>query len=244
MSRILIVNADDCNLTPGVTDAILDCHENGIVSSTTFLINLYNSDDTLRRLKKYKRLGIGLHLNVTLGTPVTAVSKIGSLLSPRGGFKKVGEQLRRPPKIAELLLEYESQIRLFNRFFGTKPTHLDTHHHLHDHPAFFKALAQAAKKYQLPVRRSAVLTGLKTTDFFFGNLNPEGYWREEALVTLLKNFPTGVSEIMCHPGKNDRALALISSFREGRAAEHCLFRSPSLRRLLSQCGITLTHFGL
>ena len=38
--KSLIVNADDCNLTSQVTEAIVKAHENGIVTSTTFLVNL------------------------------------------------------------------------------------------------------------------------------------------------------------------------------------------------------------
>lgn len=84
----------------------------------------------------------------------------------------------------------------------------------------------------------------KTTDYLFGNLNPEEYWRETPLRTILTNLPEGVSEIMCHPGKNDADLAAISSFTTGRAAEHKLFRLPALRKLIRREGIFWSHFGL
>ena len=37
-SKMLIINADDCNLTSKVTEAILSANETGIVTSTTFII--------------------------------------------------------------------------------------------------------------------------------------------------------------------------------------------------------------
>ena len=40
MKKQLIVNADDGNLTGGVTRAILDAHDHGIVSSTTLFANM------------------------------------------------------------------------------------------------------------------------------------------------------------------------------------------------------------
>jgi len=35
----LIVNADDYNLTPGVCRGILAAHQEGVVTSTTFMVN-------------------------------------------------------------------------------------------------------------------------------------------------------------------------------------------------------------
>ena len=82
-----------------------------------------------------------------------------------------------------------------------------------------------------------------TPDFFFGNLSPAGYWTREPLETILKNLPAGVSEIMCHPGRHDKALEAVSSFREGRQKEWQLLRDPSLRKLAERSGIVLAHFG-
>ena len=250
MKRLLIVNADDCNLTPGVTKAILDCHDRGILTSTTFMINLPVETPTVRALIKRKNLGVGLHLNMTLGQPVSHPKQIRSLLSSEGRFRKVHEQLAKPPRAGEILTEYQNQIRRFRKIFGRLPTHLDTHHQIHDRPFFFQLLLKTARKNGLPVRRSQqTLTGIqkssyKTTDYFFGNLTTEGYWRKEALETILKNLPEGVSEMMCHPGKNDASLKKISSFTAGREVEWHLFRAPFFKQLISRLGVTLTHFGL
>ncbi len=251
MKRSLIVNADDCNLTPGVTKAILDCHDHGILTSTTFMINLPVETPTVRALLRRKKLGVGLHLNMTLGRPVSHPKQIRSLLSSEGRFRKLNEQLAKPPRAAEILTEYQNQIRVFRKIFGRLPTHLDTHHQIHDHPFFFQVLLDLALKNKLPVRRSSAFLSFgddkvpcKTADYFFGNLTAEGYWRKEALETILKNLPEGVSEIMCHPGKNDRALKAISSFTQGREVEYQLFRASFFKQLVSRLGITLTHFGL
>jgi predicted glycoside hydrolase/deacetylase ChbG (UPF0249 family) len=37
LSRLLIVNADDFGLTPGVSAGILDAHRHGIVTSTSVI---------------------------------------------------------------------------------------------------------------------------------------------------------------------------------------------------------------
>lgn len=253
MKRILIVNADDCNLTAGVTKAILDCHDRGTLTSTTFLINLPLEAWTLQALRKRKALGIGLHLNVTLGRPVSKLKGVKSLLGKEGFFRNVHEQRAVPPDQGDLAREYQNQIDLFKRCFGRMPTHLDTHHQVHDHPVFFQVLIKIARRNRLPIRRSCLMlrkeffsacTRIRTTDFFFGNLSPQGYWKEVALRTVLANLPDGVSEIMCHPGRNDSDLRRISSFTSGRQEEYRLFRSAAVKDDIKRHPIRLSHFGL
>ncbi len=250
MSRLLIVNADDCNLTPGVTRAILECHDKGILSSTTFMINLPVERSTVRELHKRKNLGVGIHLNVTLKNPISKPASVKSLLSPDGKFRKVGEQTTELPKAGELEREYQAQIDLFKKVFGHRPTHLDTHHQVHDHPFFFRVLNDLAIKNKLPLRRSKQLLAkprfklAASTDYMFGNLTVEGYWRKAPLETTLANLPQGVSEIMCHPGYNDADLRAISSFTVGRPEELRLFSAPAFRKQLQTHSIRLAHFGM
>ncbi len=251
MNRILIVNADDCNLTPGVTRAILECHDTGIVSSTTFMANLPVEAKTVRALKKRKNLGVGIHLNITFSRPVSKPEKIKSLLGSDGNFRKVHEQLSKPPKPVQVFEEYVNQIRRFKSFFGRLPTHLDTHHQIHNHPLFFGVLIETAKKYRLPLRRSSLMkqpawkkkVSVPSPDITFGDLNVKGYWRLRTLKPVLRHLPSGVSEIMCHPGICDAALKSVSSFTTGREVERKLFRSPDLRRFVASSGIVLTHYG-
>lgn len=250
MKRLLIVNADDCNLTPGVTRSILDCHDRGILSSTTFMINLPVTQKTIQEVKKRKGLGVGIHLNVTLGKPVSNPSSVTSLLDG-DIFKKVGLQRSVLPKEEELIREYQNQINLFRKMFGRKPTHVDTHHQMHDHPFFYKALKKIARHNDIPMRRSALMRsgskavrGIQTTDHLLGDLTPEGHWRKTSLTQTLKTLPEGISEIMCHPGILDKALRKITSFTTGRVVEYKLFRSSQFRKMLSRQGIQLTHFGL
>ena len=68
-ARSLIVNADDYGLTAGVSRGILDAHRRGIVTSTTLLVNR-PVDPALIEALKASGMGVGLHLNLTLGPPV------------------------------------------------------------------------------------------------------------------------------------------------------------------------------
>ena len=251
MPKTLIINADDCNLTPGVTDAVLDCHDRGILTSTTWMVNLPHDEKTVLALKARQGLGVGIHLNLTLGRPVSAPEKIASLLEPDGRFRKVGRQLEDLPRADEVRTEYRAQIEKFRKVFGRLPTHLDTHHQVHDHPFYLAVLSAIANQCHLPLRRSKLLAEthaydfhFTTTDFLFGDLTPAGYWRREKLEAVLKGLPEGVSEIMCHPGRNDECLQAISSFTAGRAEEWKIFSDKKLRAFLDRRAVTLSHFGL
>jgi len=252
--KILIINADDCNLTPKVTEAILKAHKNGIVTSTTFMINLPVNPEVVRELNASKKLGLGLHLNITLGEPVAKKSLVKSLLRKDGRFKKQTEYLgaRKFPPVEEVTEEFEAQFQRFVKIFNRLPTHVDIHHHMHDHSPFFKALVSLVKKHDLPVRWSKIFTEpeikashkfLKTTDHFYGNLDPHTFWTEEVLRHLLLTLPEGTNEIMCHPGWVDDELCAISSLTYPREREYHLFGSKELRKYISNLGIRLTHFG-
>ncbi len=251
MSKRLIVNADDCNLTAGVTSAILDCHDHGILSSTTWMANLPAKPGDVRKILARKKLGVGIHLNLTMGAPVLNPVKISSLVSEEGRFRRVQQQLSKLPAAADVCAEYKAQIERFSKIFGRRPTHLDTHHQVHDHPFFLTVLIQTADFFDLPIRRSKLFDDKISFDFHaqspdsvLGDLNPAGYWRREALLGTLQALKEGTHEIMCHPGKVDQDLKALSSFTHGRDDEWRLFRQGGLRAVLTRLGIELTHYGL
>ncbi len=249
--KFLIINADDCNLTPGVTQAILNCHDSGILTSTTWMVNLSTDPRWVCEVLRRKTLGVGIHLNLTLGRPVSNPVQISSLLDEQGHFRRVHTQLAVLPGADETRCEYRAQIKKFRRIFGRLPTHLDTHHQVHDHPFFLTILLQTADYFNLPVRGSKLLQDKVSYDFcsrspesLLGDLNPAGYWRKVVLVRALRDLKPGIHEVMCHPGRVDADLKAISSFTDGRDAEWKLFSQAGLRRVLRQHAIELTHYGL
>lgn len=249
LRRLLIVNADDANLTQGVNQAILNAHAEGIVTSATFLINLPVEEKTVAGFKRAGRLGLGLHLNISLGRPVTIPARVSSLTC-EAGFRKRDSLLEKLPAAYEVALEYQSQIRLFRKCFGRMPTHLDTHHQLHDHPFFLRVLTETAKSFRLPIRRSSLWnrkTGrlpVLSSDRLWGDLRPQKYWRKKSLTEALKKIPSGITEVMCHPGKVDPALKAVTSFTTGRYKEYQIFAARDLRKWVESRGIELTHYGM
>lgn len=262
MVKKLIVNADDCNLTPAVTQTILQCHRRGIVSSTTWLVNLPCTANLVKKIRKEKKLGVGLHLNLTLGRPLRRSSGLGLILDEGNRFskKKVFERLwgrnqkRRIPQalpkklVQSIQREYAAQVSSFKKIFHRLPTHLDTHHQVHDHPAILRCLIGIARRYRIPVRQSRAMNSrrlkFRTSDYFFGDLSAQHPWSQKKLKDCLRHLPEGVSEVMCHPGRNDSALRKISGFTTGRAKEAKIFGSPAVKSFVRKQGILLTHYGV
>ncbi|MBI4387478.1 MAG: ChbG/HpnK family deacetylase [Candidatus Omnitrophica bacterium] len=260
VNRSLIVNADDFNLTAGVSRAVLQAHQQGIVSSTSVFTNLPFSShelDALKssphpnplptkwgegRLRGLKPIGIGLHLNATFGRPTMPVAHVSSLLDASGFFKRFNDYARNHFQGKELFWEYSLQLLRFETIFKRMPDHLNTHHHLHVLPNVFEIVRKIAEKYKIPVRRVPVIgmhPKIQTTNYFFGNLSPDKHWTRESLASILKNLPDGTSEIMCHPGMIDSELVRKSSFVAGRRKEFHLFSNSSLKCLLDQERIKL-----
>ena len=83
MIKRLIVNADDYGLSEGVCLGILKAHRDGILTSTTCMMNMENIEKYLEMTKDYPNLGLGVHLNITVGKPLTNVS----FVDEKGNFK-------------------------------------------------------------------------------------------------------------------------------------------------------------
>jgi predicted glycoside hydrolase/deacetylase ChbG (UPF0249 family) len=242
--RRLIVNADDYGLTPGVSAGILLARRCGIVTSTTVLVTAaVTRDDAARALDA--GLGVGLHVNLTLGRPLTAGRSLGG---PDGGF-------RRDPRLAastaaprEVAAEVAAQIEKFQSLFRRPPTHLDTHHHVGMYEPVASVVLEAARRLGIAVRsqddgvRARVrAAGLVTPDHFIGGSGPDAYWTPARTLAHLRALPAGVTEFMSHPGFCDDALAYS---RYGRQRETELIGlGAGAREAAAALGIRLCHFG-
>src|SRR5947199_9849980 len=161
--RRLVVNADDFGLSTGVNRGILEAHAAGVVSSVSVLVNAPGWPDALRRLRDLgpaPGLGVGLHLNLTMGRPV---SWGGSLADARTGrFHTLRALVARafagrldPGDVA---IQCAAQLaRLRNA--GLVVTHLDSPRHLHVLPGAWGAVAETARAAGVPVLRGPLAPG-------------------------------------------------------------------------------------
>ena len=156
MSRRLIVNADDYGLTSGVSEGIRRAHLAGIVSSTSAMMNLPASLHDLPRAQTLcPKLGLGVHLVLTVGAPLLPAAKVPTLVDASGKFFKRATLVQRLERIDpdEVLAEWRAQVQQFVRATGRKPDHLDSHHHSsYFSPALFERMLLLEAELSCPIR--------------------------------------------------------------------------------------------
>lgn len=243
MARYLIVNADDYNLTLGVSRGILQAHRHGIVTSTTVLVNLPGLERCRDLARETPDLGLGLHLNLTHGIPVRPPARLPSLVESTGRFPRRPARFGEPRLSAEIRGEFTAQVDHFVATFGRPPTHLDTHHHIHRQPLVLEILTELAHGLSVPVRPPSpdgvgVLRakGIPSVDRTVGDVDEAALRDPRDLAALLTALPDGFTELMCHPGYCDAELAM-SSYQREREQELRALCDPTLREAIGRAGI-------
>jgi predicted glycoside hydrolase/deacetylase ChbG (UPF0249 family) len=247
--RHLVVNADDFGLTAGVSQGILEAHRRGVVTSTTALTSLPPQPDLDAEAASLPGLGIGLHVNLTFGTPASPAGTVPSLVDADGRFPRDPLAVEARAEPDEVRREVEAQIEVFVRRFGRPPTHLDSHHHVHRLASVAEPIMQVALAARLPLRsqdpgfREGLRRyGVRTADHFVGGDGAEAYWTLERLLDTLAVLPLGVTELMCHPGRYDETLA-YSRYGRQREVELSALVDAEARATAARLDIRLCHFG-
>jgi chitin disaccharide deacetylase len=146
MEKRLIINADDYGLSRGITDGILLTHQKGILTSTSLMVNQPATEYAIARAAEAPELGIGIHLNLTQGTPVLPGDQIPSLVNEHGQFHScgvlAGKLLRFQVSPREIESEFRAQIGAM-KSYGLVPTHADSHHRIHMYPSAARAFHNA-----------------------------------------------------------------------------------------------------
>ncbi|HYL09897.1 MAG TPA: ChbG/HpnK family deacetylase [Candidatus Acidoferrales bacterium] len=114
-----------------------------------------------------------------------------------------------------------------------------------DLPAILKQRAQArALNWMATDARDQVRrAGLACADFFCG-LTQTGFLGAEEIEAILWNLPEGTTELMCHPGYHDAALAASATrLQMHRERELEGLKDVQLRKVIAAVGAELIHYG-
>jgi predicted glycoside hydrolase/deacetylase ChbG (UPF0249 family) len=138
--KLLIVNADDFGLTEGVSRSIIDCHQHGIVTSTSVLALGPAFERTTPWLGDVPELGTGAHLAVVgEDPPLLSAAEIPTLVDRRGRLRLSWRQflpLAAAGRIdpGDLRRELTAQLDRIEAA-GVRIDHLDTHQNVHLWPS-------------------------------------------------------------------------------------------------------------
>jgi len=157
MTKKLIVNADGFGFTFGNNKGILETLEAGIVRSISTNVNFPAVEEIHKVAENYPSVSIGIHLDLTVGKPVSKPADIPSLLGKNGEFypppEFVKRLLLRRIKRDEIERELSNQIeKLLD--MRIKITHWDSHQNQHLNPGFFYPAVKITKKYGIERMRT------------------------------------------------------------------------------------------
>jgi chitin disaccharide deacetylase len=211
--RYLIVNADDFGACSGVNRGIVEAHRRGIVTSTSLMVDGSGAEEAAGLAAGCPKLGIGLHATLDTATdPFRCQTAI------------------------------EAQIRCFEGLVGRRPTHLDSHHHVHARAELLPVFRRVCRRHGIPLRGySRVRWCRRFYGQWAGHTHPEQISVASLIRILERDLIEGVTELSCHPGRPDPALA--SSYATEREQELHSLCDVRVRHFLDLAGVRLIHFG-
>ncbi|MGD1043336.1 MAG: ChbG/HpnK family deacetylase [Sedimentisphaerales bacterium] len=157
MEHRLIINADDFGLCESVNKGIVEAHTKGVLTSTTIMANMPAANQAVELAKNLPTLGVGVHLNLTAGKPICQDNTVKLILDSQGHFALSPGKLALASLITgkvrtAIEAELASQIQwLIDK--GIKPTHLDSHKHIHSFPTIFPIVCRLAKRFGISAIR-------------------------------------------------------------------------------------------
>lgn len=165
-----MINADDFGLCEGVNKGILRAYGDGVLTSATIMVNMPASEQAAGLARKTTGLGIGVHLNLTEGRPVSRAGCIGALVDSNGRFAySPGRLAIRSLFSSEIRVAIEAELTEQVKWVlrrAIKPTHLDSHKHVHCFPAIFSIVCRLARRFQIDAIRYGCEPGYVSTPPF------------------------------------------------------------------------------
>ena len=216
MPRQVIVNADDFGLSPNENAVILGAFQAGVISSATAMANMpaFEAACAMARLPLLEGR-IGLHFNLTYGRPLSrAILERRTFCDSHGVFDLnlprhslwLGREDREAVQ-EELQAQWQRCVD-----HGVRPSHLDSHQHVHNIWPIGEIVARFAAHQGVPVRLARNLGQNLSLPkrLFKGLLNRRlqglaGVTADYVCTPVdLRNAPAptdGVLEIVAHPNQ-------------------------------------------
>lgn len=147
----LIITGDDYGYSRTVNDAIIRACREGILTSASLMPCGYDFDYAVKMAKQTPELSVGVHLCLLQAPAVLPHTEIPSLTDTNGNLHNNpfagGVRFFVTPGIRnQIECEFRAQMAKFLAT-GLRPSHINTHMHLHAHPAVFAIIAQLGREH-------------------------------------------------------------------------------------------------
>ena len=130
---MLIINADDWGRCRAETDAALECYKEGRITSVSAMVFMEDSERAAAIARDHK-IDAGLHLNFTDFFTNSIPAALEASHHRTACFlsrSKYAQLIYNPLLRENFAYSYQAQVNEFQRLYGTPPSHIDGHHHMH-----------------------------------------------------------------------------------------------------------------
>ncbi|MCF6765878.1 ChbG/HpnK family deacetylase [Thiotrichales bacterium 19S3-7] len=262
--KSIIICADDFGQSQPISEGIFELLQLQRINATSCLTNTNNFKSAARLLGQLKQTFIGLHLNLTEGSPLTKAGGLhnyNQFISLNKLLIKSQLRLLKPQVIYQ---ELKAQLDQFIHTFGHMPYFLDGHQHIHHLPIIRDVILTLYKEYHLNKNHTFIRSVKLQVDQFSLKSLIIKYTGAQRFAKLLKqqhiphnlsfggiyNFnPKDFQEsfkhtlanitdnglIMCHPGYK----ATDDSLNQSREVELNYFKSDDYIETLKQYNLLL-----
>jgi predicted glycoside hydrolase/deacetylase ChbG (UPF0249 family) len=273
VSGLLVVNADDMGLTPGICRAVRRAHDEGVVTSTSVLAVGTAFEQAAATVRDAGDLALGAHLAIVgEDRPLLSALEVPTLVDREGRFPLsyrtvVARGLAGRIDPDDVLREFGAQLERV-RGIGLPVTHLDTHQHTHLWPAVARVVVDLARAagircVRLPgsrrrgplgagvrllagrLRRRLDEAGLVTTGDYAG-LDEAGHLDGDRFAAALRRITAGAAttaELNTHPGVAGEPELARFDWGYRWGDELAMLTSPSTRAVIDRLGWRLGTFA-
>lgn len=227
-SKKLIVNADDFGQSAGINKGIIRAYELGIVTSTSLMVRYPTVNDAVEYCKKNPGLGLGLHVD------------LGEWMYVDGDWISLYEVVS-TEDLNATSAELMRQLNSFINIVGRKPTHIDSHQHIHQRENLRPLFIELAKKLDVTLRGNSGKVNY-CGDFYGQNTDGSALHSAisaEGLHKIILSLPDGITELACHPGLDNDIETMYRLEREMEVKTLC---DKSIADRISNMKISLCSF--
>jgi predicted glycoside hydrolase/deacetylase ChbG (UPF0249 family) len=221
VDKCVIVNADDFAASTGINRGILECHQRGVVTSTSLMVTGRATAEAVAMSRDHPALAVGLHFDVW------------------------GEDEREfdIENVAAVRDEFRRQLEAFHGMLGRMPTHVDSHRHVHRERHLMPLFRELVAPLGVPLRDDGRVN-------FVGGFYAQWEWKvtnlEYVSVPFLQRLlreevPVGWTEVSCHPGY--RSPDYDSVYLAEREEEVRTLTDPRIRQAVEELDIRLVSYA-
>ncbi|QIW10648.1 ChbG/HpnK family deacetylase [Francisella sp. LA112445] len=151
MYKKIIICADDFGLSDNVNEGIIRLLEKKVINATSCMSNMAALKRGIPNLKNiYSNfIDVGIHLNLTEGTPFTKATSISRNKEFLPLSKLLAKSKLRAISYTDVYNELKAQIDNFIAQWGDLPDFIDGHQHVHHFPIVRKVVIDLYKDFDM-----------------------------------------------------------------------------------------------